>query len=551
MAFALLSRARSKLHGFVKPMPKRKSAGVQQPSGARPGFAKPVFQPQTSALLTAPSVSSSSVRGGILQRKCACGGAAGMSGECEACSERKRLGLQPKLTVNEPGDSYEQEADRIADQVLAMPAHPAMSGAPPRIQRFAGQSTGQAEAAPTSVDQALASPGKPLEPALRQDIERRFGYDFSRVRVHSDAAAEQSARDVAAHAYTVGHDLVFGAGRFAPGTYQGRRLLAHELTHVVQQSGSDATRLDQSNENRGLSAIPTHPKLQRQPADCGVVCHDPDKLEPRDWLKCKYKGCIQSGSADPLRFENTGVVATRDTLGSWVVREGISQEVAIKRVLNSFEFAGTAKAREDAKVRLITTFPMEKLSACIRPVRIADDNGKNPTVLPSFDAAKTIWGKCCVDLSVAATKTVSKTAFKTLHHEPDTLKATPEEASLFRAAGGAGDCISVFVADTFQQGGKTSKDISGGAATFSTPDGGSAVFVVEGVDPTIIAHELGHAMGLGPLDHGPAGTIMEVLASRHDQKESDKVAKIICDKVRAFASAKPGGKKDCYLDIIK
>src|SRR2546423_13678847 len=93
------------------------------------------------------------------------------------------------------------------------------------------------DGAPASVDRALASPGRPLEPALRQDMEQRFGYDFSRVRVHSGAAAEQSAQDVNAHAYTVGHNMVFGAGRFAPGTHEGRRLMAHELTHVVQQTG--------------------------------------------------------------------------------------------------------------------------------------------------------------------------------------------------------------------------------------------------------------------------------------------------------------------------
>jgi hypothetical protein len=79
---------------------------------------------------------------GILQRRCACGGAAGMSGECEECSKKRRLGLQAKLKVNEPGDIYEQEADRIADQVMATPAHPAINGAPPRIQRFSGQSNG-------------------------------------------------------------------------------------------------------------------------------------------------------------------------------------------------------------------------------------------------------------------------------------------------------------------------------------------------------------------------------------------------------------------------
>ena len=118
---------------------------------------------------------------------------------------------------------------------MATPAHPAVSGAPPRIQRFSGQSHGQMDAAPASVDQSIASSGRPLEPALRQDMEQRFGHDFSQVRVHSGAAAEQSARDVNARSYTVGHDVVFGKGQFVPGTREGQRLLAHELTHVVQQ----------------------------------------------------------------------------------------------------------------------------------------------------------------------------------------------------------------------------------------------------------------------------------------------------------------------------
>lgn len=119
---------------------------------------------------------------------------------------------------------------------MAMPAHPAVSAAPKRIQRFAGQPVGQVEGAPASVDRALADSGRPLEPAVRQDMEARFSYDFSRVRVHTGPAAEQSAREVNAHAYTVGRDIVFGAGRYAPGTPSGRHLLAHELAHVIQQS---------------------------------------------------------------------------------------------------------------------------------------------------------------------------------------------------------------------------------------------------------------------------------------------------------------------------
>ena len=143
--------------------------------------------------------------------------------------------LQTKLMVNEPGDIYEREADRVADQVMAVPEHTGVSGSPPRIQRFSGQSNGQLDAVPGSVDRVLAGSGSPLEPVLRQDMEQRFGHDFSRVRVHSDAAAGQSARDVSAHAYTVGHNIVFGKGAYQPDMTEGQRLLAHELTHVVQQ----------------------------------------------------------------------------------------------------------------------------------------------------------------------------------------------------------------------------------------------------------------------------------------------------------------------------
>jgi hypothetical protein len=84
----------------------------------------------------------------------------------------------------------------------------------------------------------LHSPGRPLDAATRASLEPRFGHDFSRVRIHADAKAAESARAVAAHAYTVGSDVVFGAGRYTPGTESGRRLLAHELAHTIQQGAA-------------------------------------------------------------------------------------------------------------------------------------------------------------------------------------------------------------------------------------------------------------------------------------------------------------------------
>jgi Domain of unknown function (DUF4157) len=89
--------------------------------------------------------------------------------------------------------------------------------------------------APPIVHEVLSSAGKPLDEATRRFMEPRFGHDFSRVRVHTDSRAAESARAVNALAYTVGHNVVFDTGNYAPGTMLGDALLAHELTHTVQQ----------------------------------------------------------------------------------------------------------------------------------------------------------------------------------------------------------------------------------------------------------------------------------------------------------------------------
>lgn len=94
-------------------------------------------------------------------------------------------------------------------------------------------------AVPAIVHDALRSPGQPLDANTRAFMEPRFGHDFGHVRVHTEATAADSARAVHARAYTVGKDVVFGSGEYAPQTTGGQRLLAHELTHVVQQGKYD------------------------------------------------------------------------------------------------------------------------------------------------------------------------------------------------------------------------------------------------------------------------------------------------------------------------
>lgn len=150
------------------------------------------LQSQTNAG-PAPKPAFTPAPSGLLQRKCACGSAPGMDGECSEC-RGKRLTVQRRAVKR---------------------------GAPAAV--------------PPIVHDVLRSPGQPLAPAIRAFMEPRFGHDFSRVRVHTDGRAAESARAVGAMGYTVGRDIVFEVGQYAPGTEAGRRLLAHELAHVVQQ----------------------------------------------------------------------------------------------------------------------------------------------------------------------------------------------------------------------------------------------------------------------------------------------------------------------------
>jgi len=166
--------------------------------------------------------------------------------------------FQAKLTVNQPGDAQEQEADRVADQVMRM-----RTGDAPIVQRMpvtpvgivmrkcagceekekegvqrketgGGDSSGKA--APSVVSDVLSSGGgQRMKGGTLQFMENRFGQDFSQVRIHTDSRAAESASAIQARAYTSGRDVVFGAGEYQPESEGGRRLLAHELVHVGQQ----------------------------------------------------------------------------------------------------------------------------------------------------------------------------------------------------------------------------------------------------------------------------------------------------------------------------
>ena len=207
----------------------------------------------------------SHLTGGTLQRKCAsCGNHTLAGDECSECRKKKWKGVQTKLKIGDPDDAYEREADRIADQVMAMPTPVKPNKTPIKVQRFSGHASGEAAEAPPSVERVLNSPGRPLPSDLAEDMGNRFGHDFSDVRIHTGAPAACSARDVNARAYTVGRHIVFADSEFSPETFYGKRLLAHELTHIAQQSAQKVIDRQLRRNHRQTSArrdITSTPRL--------------------------------------------------------------------------------------------------------------------------------------------------------------------------------------------------------------------------------------------------------------------------------------------------
>jgi Domain of unknown function (DUF4157) len=199
--------------------------------------------------------------------------------------------MQPKLAVSTPGDIYEQEADHVSEQVMRTPEPRlqracACGGVCQRCQteqssqdhqRFQTKHVGSGDRrhaeAPPIVHEVLRAPGQPLDTATRAFMEPRFGHDFSRVRIHADPGASHAADATQAQAFTFGGDIVFGSGKFAPSTPAGQKLLAHELTHVVQQGAATAATRSPAGEGATEAGDLRTPRvsepgrLQRKPRD--------------------------------------------------------------------------------------------------------------------------------------------------------------------------------------------------------------------------------------------------------------------------------------------
>lgn len=192
--------------------------------------------------------------------------------------QRARVGVQRQLAVGSPGDRFEREADRVADAVMSGRNARVTSAAPIGAQRecaaceqedekIRGNAQGSSLNMQADVSSAIDGArggGQPLHGNARTFFESRFGRDFSDVRIHNTPHAHSLAGSLQARAFTVGKDIFFNRAEYAPTDERGKRLIAHELTHVVQQSQAPA------------------PMVQRQPCPNGN-CHDRYKDKPFDW----------------------------------------------------------------------------------------------------------------------------------------------------------------------------------------------------------------------------------------------------------------------------
>ncbi|MEY2501440.1 MAG: hypothetical protein QOI07_1774 [Verrucomicrobiota bacterium] len=187
--------------------------------------------------------------------------------------------LQTKLRVNTPGDIYEQEADRVAAQVtrISEPQTKHVAHEHLRAKTVSSNEIAGIEA-PFIVHEALRSPGQSLDPFTQASMESRFGHDFSGVRVHTDAQAADAASALAARAFTAGRNIGFNTGEYAPRTESGRRLLSHELAHVVQQQAVSAT------------SPTTNPLIQRKLVDQrgGEIKVNLEGVKPGDTVQPEF-----------------------------------------------------------------------------------------------------------------------------------------------------------------------------------------------------------------------------------------------------------------------
>ena len=256
----------------------------------------------------------------------------------EARHHLSHLLIQPKLTVGSPDDPYEKEADAVADRVMRMPE-------PGFVQRKCAECEEEEKELQrkplrpvvtpffqakneTTISDGMANSiqsskggGSMLDPGINSFMSSRFNHDFSAVRIHTDSRATQLSRDLNAKAFTAGNDVYFNAGQYRPGSSEGKHLLAHELTHVMQQNSGYAKTIGTS-PSEFLMKRDGGESPQQGLNEETVACPDPERL---DEIEENFRSMIESArarganvAADNLEYFLSGAGGTRTLSVSWL-----------------------------------------------------------------------------------------------------------------------------------------------------------------------------------------------------------------------------------------
>jgi hypothetical protein len=348
------------------------------------------------------------------------------------------LPVQTKLTIGAVDDPLEREADRVAAQVMV--------ASPPEVRRKCAACAPEERAealqqkqaslaesatreAPPIVHEVLRSPGQPLDAATRNFFEPRLAHEFSHVRVHSDVHAAESAQAVGARAYTRGEHVVFNSGQFMPQTLEGRKLLAHELTHTIQQA----------------------PHAKRLPE-------------------------VDAPNSDADEDGNTEANAV--AIGrSFEVEAGGASEIA-------------RQAAPDGGAAPACANPGDGRHVTLQPVFLRTDASDAAPTGGSwsrrFGPSNTIWNKLGVNFAGSSPVTVDAGALK---NGGDSQADRNAIRALWTGSG-----VGVYFV-------KNDMPSVGGGGT--APGGGGAPVISDnGASTTLLAHELGHTLG---LKHPPTG----------------------------------------------
>ena len=344
---------------------------------------------QTHQQAPAPALTAS----GVLQRKCDCGQHTIAGGECSACSEERGGSLQ-RSALNRDSTN------------------------------------GNHSAVPSIVHDVLNSTGQPLDVATRAFFEPRFGHDFSHVRVHTDNRAAESAREVNASAYTVGHDVVFGSGHYRPATTAGQGLLAHELAHVLQQNHSLPRK-----EHLIIGGEHDSPERDADAAAVAVLNHKPPLVSARH-----------------------------------------SHSLVQRQLPTSTTYHVTP-----------TCIPGQSRSVTVQPVYFknsATDTALTGHTLSSrLGQANRVWGKLGVHFATATPVVIVNATLK--------AAGTDDASTTSVLAAHSGGNIEAFFVDN-------QMTWTGGARTYNCPGVDAKIVLSDhGSNNNLLAHELGHVLGLG------------------------------------------------------